>query len=210
MIHRRFVAVAALALSLAVGVAFAVPTPASNALPSQAKDAKPVADGEYTVDPVHTTVMFRVQHYETSWFYGRFGDVSGKVNYSAATPEKASVEFTVKTASIDTFHPARNTHVKSAEFFDVEQFPTATFKSKKVAKSATGLSVTGDFTLHGVTKELTFEVLHLAGGKDMKGNVIGGFEGKLEFKRSDFGIKTFLPAVGDDITLLVSIEALKS
>lgn len=206
MIHRRFVAIAALALSLCVGIAFAVPTPAD----SHNTEAKPAADGEYTVDPVHTTVMFRVQHYETSWFYGRFGDVSGKVSYSAAAPEKSTVEFTVKTASIDTFNPARNTHVKSAEFFDVEQFPTATFKSKKVAKSATGLSVTGDFTLHGVTKELVFEVMHLASGKDMKGNAIGGFEGKLEFKRSDFGIKTFLPAVGDDITLLVSIEALKS
>lgn len=205
MFSRRTIAAVALAASLSIGFAFAVPTPDSHA-----SEAVQAAGGTYTLDPVHTTVMFRIKHLDTSWFYGRFGDVAGTVTYAGQAPEKSSVEITVKTASVETFNPARDKHVKSAEFFDVEQFPTATFKSKKVAKSAAGLTVTGDFTLHGVTKELTLDVAEVGSGKDMQGKAIIGFEGKLVFKRSDFGIKTLLPAIGDEITLLVSLEAAKS
>ena len=206
MISRRFVAAAALALSLAVGVAFALPTPASVA---RAEDTPQAADGTYTVDPVHSSLMFKIKHLNTSWFYGRFADVSGKVTYSAATPEKSSVEFDVKTASVDTFNDGRNKHVRSGDFFDVAQFPAATFKSTKVAKGGRGLMVTGDLTLHGVKKEVTIDAALVGGGKGKGGGALAGFDGQLTLKRSDFGMKTMLDALGDEVTVLVSIEAAK-
>lgn len=204
MSTRHLFAAAALALSLAVGVAFAVPTPDSHN-----KEAMQAADGTYAVDPTHTTVMFKIKHLNTSWFYGRFADVSGKVMHNAAEPEKSSVEFEVKTASVDTFNEGRNKHVRSADFFDAAQFPTATFKSKKIAKGGRGLTVTGDLTLHGVTKEITIDASAVGSGKDMQGGAIAGFDGSFTFKRSDFGMKQLLEAVGDDVTILVSIEAAK-
>jgi len=162
----------------------------------------------YAVDPVHSFVTFRIKHLNTSYTYGRFNSPEGAINYDAANPEKTTLEVTVKVANVDTNNAARDNHLKSPTFFNVKEFPTITFKSNAAQKKDdTHLEITGDLTLLGVTKSITLNVEITGTGKDMKGNPLVGFETTLAIKRSDYGMKEMLDAVGDDVSLAISIEA---
>jgi len=158
------------------------------------------------VDPVHSALTFRVKHMNTSYAYGRFNVIAGTFAIDETDPAKSSFDFTVKTASVDTGNPGRDTHLKNTDFFNATQYPNITFKSKTVSSSGKGtLEVTGDLTLHGVTKSITVPIEY-ATGKDMRGGPIGGIEAVFTIKRSDFGMKGMIGPVGDDVKIMLAAE----
>jgi len=163
----------------------------------------------YAVDPVHSFFMFKVGHFGIGNVYGRFNDVSGKVVFDAANPANDLFDIEVKTGSVDTHNDARDKHLRSPDFFNAQQFPTATFATKSVqAIDAKNFQVTGDFTLNGVTKSLTIPVTFIGTGKGPQGEARIGGEARFTIQRSDYGIKTFLPAITDDVELTIAIEGI--
>ena len=161
----------------------------------------------YAVDPVHSSFIFRIKHINTSYLYGRINTSSGTIVFDEADPTKSSVELELKADTVDTFAEKRDQHLKGPDFFNAKQFPTITFKSKSVKKVGEDYEVTGDFTLLGVAKEITVKLAHTGGGKSPFGDFRIGFEGTFTFKRSDFGMKAMLNAVGDDVQVTVAVEA---
>ena len=162
---------------------------------------------DYEIDPVGSYVVFNVSHFGVGACYGRFNEFSGTVSYDKDKPADAKLTFTVKAASIDTGNEKRDDHLRNADFFDVVKFPEIKF----VSKSVSGNKLTGDLTMHGVTKEITADVTvtgigtHLGNKKELLGAVAN-----FTVKRTDFGMKYGVPdAVGDEVKLTVAIEALK-
>jgi polyisoprenoid-binding protein YceI len=144
----------------------------------------------YQIDSAHTHAQFKVRHLMVSNVKGDFDKVSGSIVYDDANPGAASINVTVDVASISTREPQRDAHLKSAEFFDVEKFPTITFVSKEVARSGEdSFEVVGDLTIHGVTKTVDLNVEELtAEVKDPFGLYRRGATAKTTILRSDFGL----------------------
>jgi len=187
----RFFALAAV-LSLAVG-----------AVSLRAADT-------YQVDPVHSTFLFRIKHMNVSYTYGRINNGTGTVVVDEADPSKSSVELELKPENVDTNNEKRDQHLKGPDFFNSKQFATITFKSKSIKKDGdTNFDVTGDFTLLGVTKEITVKLTRTGAGKDPMGNFRTGFEGTFTIKRSDYGMTQMLQGVGDDVQITTSVEAMR-
>jgi polyisoprenoid-binding protein YceI len=145
---------------------------------------------QWVVDGSHSSAGFSVKHLMITNVRGEFQKVEGKVTYDAAKPEATTIEATIDVASLNTRDEKRDGHLKSPDFFDVEKFPTLTFKSKSTkAKSKEELSVTGDLTIHGVTKEVVLEVEGpSAPTGDPWGNVRIGATATTKIKREDFGL----------------------
>jgi polyisoprenoid-binding protein YceI len=161
----------------------------------------------YAVDPVHSSIVFRIKHMDTAYFHGRVNGAAGTINFDAANPEASTFEVTVKVDDIDTGNKQRDEHLRSASFFNAADFPTITFKSTSVKKAGDKqLDVTGDLTLHGVTKSVTVKVDHTGSG-DMKGKPIVGFETVFTVKRSDYGMKEMMGPLGDEVRLTIALEA---
>lgn len=168
-----------------------------------------VAADTYKVDGVHSSAMFKIRHLGVSNVIGRFNDISGTITADKKKPESSSVKITIKTASVDTNNDTRDNHLRSPDFLDSRKYPTMSFKSTKVRKlSATKYEVTGDFTLHGVTKTIRVKVDFLGEGKGMKGETRAGFETSFTIKRSDYGMKKDIPMVGDEVQITLSVEAI--
>ena len=169
----------------------------------------------WNVDPSHSQVGFSVKHLVISNVRGEFGKYAGKVVLDDADPTKSTVEATVDVASIDTRVADRDTHLKSPDFFDVEKYPTMTFRSTKVAKAGNGaLKVTGDLTLHGVTKPVVLDVTTTPEVKGAYGETRRGFAATAKLNRKDFGLtwsKTVEagPVVGDQVTIALDLEVVK-
>jgi polyisoprenoid-binding protein YceI len=163
----------------------------------------------YAADTTHSSVVYRVKHLNTSFAWGRFNDIKGAFTLDESNPVEGRFEFQVKADSIDTADPKRDQHLKSPDFFNAVQFPAITFKSQSITKSANGYDVTGDLTLHGVTKPVTLKVVQTGAGKNMTGTPIAGIETSFNLKRSDFGMSKMIPAVGDDVWVNVSIEGVR-
>ena len=168
----------------------------------------------YTFDKSHSEIFFQVRHLVTK-VRGRFSDFDGALQYDNGSPENSKVSFTIKSASIDTNEPQRDTHLRSADFFEVEKYPTLTFTSKRITKKgADSFDVVGDLTIHGVTKEVTLPVTHLGAAKDPWGNQRLGFEAELTLNRKDFGLmwnaalETGGFLVGDDVKITLSVQAI--
>jgi polyisoprenoid-binding protein YceI len=167
------------------------------------------AADEYALDPAHTAVTFKISHLGLSWTYGRFKDVSGTFALDAANPANVSCALTIKAESIDTDNAKRDEHLRSPDFFNVKQFPVITFKSTSVVPAQGGYQVTGELTLHGVTRPVTFV---LAGGRTAefpKGVQRTGFSTELVIKRSEFGMDKFTEAIGDEVHIAISVEGTK-
>ena len=162
----------------------------------------------YKVDAVHSSVVYRVKHMGTSNHWGRFNDLSGTFSLDEANPAKSSLDFTIKTDSIDSGNAKRDQHLKSPDFFNAVQYPKITFKSKGVAKSGAAYDVSGDLTLHGVTKPVTVKVTPVGTGKDMKGTPTAGIDASFTIKQSEFGITkmTGPNMIGDEVLVIVGIE----
>ena len=172
----------------------------------------------YKIDPAHSSAQFIVRHMMITNVRGGFSSVQGTVAYDPQNPSDSSIEAIIDASSISTLDAQRDTHLKSADFLEVEKFPSITFKSKSVAPAGDGeLKVTGDLTIHGVTKEVVLKVEGpTAEGKDPYGNVRMGASGTTKIKRSEFGL-TFNAAletggvlVGDDLKLELEVSLIKS
>jgi polyisoprenoid-binding protein YceI len=193
MTTRTLCAAAALgALALALGAA-------------PARAAEP-----YKVDPVHATAIFRIKHLSVGYTWGRFNDVTGDFTWDDANPAGISFDLHVKPESIDTHNDKRDQHLKGPDFFNVREYPDIAFKSTQVrALEANNYEVTGNLTLHGVTRPLTLRLEHTGAGKDPLGMYRRGVETTLVIRRSDFGIKALPDGVGDEVRIMVSIEGVR-
>ena len=163
-------------------------------------------------DKNHSEVDFSILHMSLSKVHGRFGNIGGSIVMNDADVSKSTVNVTIDVTTVDTGVAARDNDLKSANFFDVAQFPTATFVSTSVAKSGNGLTVTGNLTLHGVTKPVTLNVEGPTGpvqGMDKKPHE--GFSATTTIKRTDFGIAAKMPAavVGDELQLTIDLDVAK-
>ena len=167
----------------------------------------------WAADPAHSGVEFGIRHMGLSTVHGHFGLADGKIVWDEKDVTKSTVTATVNVASVSTGVEARDNHLKTDAFFDVAKFPTATFTSTGVAKSATGLTVTGNLTLHGVTRPVTLEVegpvTPIESPMDHK--LHSGFSATGTLSRSAFGIGTSFPAamVGDEVKLTIELEIVK-
>jgi len=195
---RKLLAVAALAA-----------LPAMTALPVQAADT-------YNVDASHSDVGFSIRHLVTQ-VRGKFDDYKGTIQLDPAKMENSSVDFAIKAASINTGNADRDKHLRGADFFDVEKFPEITFKSKSV--KATGkdqYAVTGTFTMHGVSKEITLPVTFGGTAKDPWGGQRAGFSTETTLNRKDYGIEwnkaldTGGALLGEDVKVTIDLESVKA
>ena len=168
----------------------------------------------YSIDKAHSEVTFQVRHLITK-VRGRFSDFSGTIEYDEGHPELSSVDVAVQAVSIDTNERDRDTHLRSADFFDVEKFPVLAFRSTDIRRKADDrFELTGDLTIHGVTRSVRFDVSYLGKAKDPWGNERVAFEADTTINRKDFGLtwnaalETGGFLVGDDVTVSVSVQAI--
>ena len=172
----------------------------------------------YKIDPAHSSANFVVRHMMITNVRGGFSGVEGTLEFDPQNPTDSRVEAVINTSKINTLDENRDAHLKSADFLDAEKFPTMTFKSKKIAAAGEGeWKVTGDLTLHGVTKEVVLNVEGpTAEGKDPFGNVRIGASATTKIKRSEFGLswnaalETGGILVGDDLKIELEISAIRA
>lgn len=173
----------------------------------------PVFAASYTLDPGHTQVVFSWNHFGYSNPVAQFGKVEGTLEFDQADPTKSNVSVKIAMASVNSNVPKLDEHLQKDEYFDAAKFPDATFKSTKVEKGAAAdkLKVTGDLTLHGVTKPVVLDVtINKVGEHPMRKAPAAGFDASTTIKRSDFGIGKYVPMVSDDIKIHITSEAIDS
>jgi polyisoprenoid-binding protein YceI len=161
---------------------------------------------DYALDPYHAAVTFKVAHAGVSWTCGRFKDSSGSFSVDAANPAALHIEVTARAESLDTDNPKRDEHLRSPDFFNAKQFPALSFKSTAVKPVQGGFEVTGDLSLHGVTKPITVTLVPGSVIEFPKGVQRTGYSTEFKIKRSDFGMDKMLDAIGDDVMVFVSVE----
>jgi len=167
----------------------------------------------YTLDPQHTQVQFSWNHFGFSNPAAVFGKVDATLEFDQADPTKSTVNVTIPLNSVNSNVTKLNEHLESPDFFDAAKYPNATFKSTKVEKGATPdqLKVTGDLTLHGVTKPVTLDVtVNKVGEHPMRKAPSAGFDATATVKRADFGISKYIPGVSDDIKIRITTEAVEA
>lgn len=164
----------------------------------------------YKVDPVHSSVNFRVGHANIGVVYGQFTESGGQFVLDAADASKSSIDIQVQAASVFTHVDKRDAHLKSPDFLNAKQYPVISFKSTSVKKvDDTHLDVTGDMTLHGVTKTMTIPVELVGKGEFPPGTARAGIEAVFEVKQSDFQIKGLPGATSDTVKLMVAMEGIR-
>lgn len=164
----------------------------------------------YTLDPAHTSVVYRIKYSGVTFVYGRFNGPTGNFVYDEATPANSSIEMQVDANNIDTAVEKRDNHLKSPDFFNAAEYPLVTFKSTSVKKlSSDTYQVSGDLTLLGKSRQLTVTAKHTGSGKDPWGNFRRGFETSFTIKRSDFGMDFMLGGVSDEVTITVSVSGIR-
>ncbi|QEE26842.1 YceI family protein [Terriglobus albidus] len=164
----------------------------------------------WKIDPNHSEAGFQVKHLSVSNVRGSLGAVNGTVNWDEKDPTKSTVAAVVETKGLDTRVQKRNDHLKSADFFDVEKYPTLTFKSTEVKRSGDSYLVTGDLTLNGVTKPVTLTVDGpTPPQKNQQGKLVTGFSATGSIKRSDFNFGGKFPdaVVSDLVKITIDVEA---
>jgi polyisoprenoid-binding protein YceI len=178
---------------------------------NEALPTSPTATKEtYTVDATHSAALFQVKHFGISFISGRFTDISGTIGVDRENLDNSSVEVVIRTASVNTDHEERDEHLRNADFFDVEKYPTMSFKSFKVKKIKDNVGeVTGSFTLHGVTKTITTTVTFLGEFDVPWGQHRAGFETSFTIKRSDYGMDKLVGPAGDTIQVMLFVEAMR-
>ncbi|GBD50871.1 YceI family protein [Methylopila sp. Yamaguchi] len=191
-----------LSFALAAALLAAAPVASHAQETPGVKDVARVAAGTYKVDPNHTQVIWSVDHMGFSTLYGAFGQPSGSLTLDPKAPgdAKLSIEFPISGLTVTSEKFAA--HLKTAELLDAAKFPKATFVSTKVEASGDTAKITGDLTLHGVTKPVTLDAtFHGAGANPMSKAETVGFSATARLKRSDFGLGAFVPVVSDDVDL---------
>lgn len=170
------------------------------------------AQSLWAPDTAHSEVDFTILHLGLAHVHGRFGVANGTLTYNDADITRSTVNFVIDVASVDTGTAQRDTHLRSPDFFDAAQYPTASFVSSSVAKSANGLTVAGNLTLHGVTRPVTLEVSGPTGplsGPDHRQHM--GFSAATSVSRSAFNLGSKFPSavVGDDVKLEIELDVIR-
>jgi polyisoprenoid-binding protein YceI len=165
------------------------------------------------IDPAHSEVTFQVRHLLTR-VRGRFSEFDGTIEYDEGAPERSTVAFSIKSASIDTSEPRRDAHLRSADFFETDTYPTLTFASRRLDRTGVDqFDVHGDLTIHGVTKAIVLPVTLLGAAKDPWGQEKVGFEAEITLNRKDYGLnwnaalETGGFLVGDEVKISLSLQA---
>ncbi len=188
---------------------------AKGQIPGLSTEPSDVVAGTYMLDPTHVNVLWTISHLGLSEYQGRFNDITGEMTIDPAKPEEASVSITIKTESIDTLSDHLDEELRSEEAFDAANHPEITFKSTKVVlqdKNEHGheghhAHVTGDLTMRGVTKPVTLHVDLVGSGKhpSSKKEAVG-FQAIGTLKRSEFGLTSWAPVIGDEVELTIGAE----
>ena len=176
------------------------------------------ATAAWNIDPVHSVAEFKVRHMMISNVKGQFTKLAGVMTLDEADVTKSRIEASIEAASVNTRDAQRDTHLKSADFFDVEKFPTLSFKSTRVTRTGDGeLAVTGGLTIHGVTREVVFAVEGPAPpAKDPGGNIRVGLSATTKISRKDYGLTWNTPLetggilVGDEVTITLDVQFVKA
>ena len=175
-----------------------------------------MAVSTWNIDPSHSAIHFSVRHMVVSKTRGRFTKWNGQIAFDPEKPDASKVEVTIDPASIDTADAQRDAHLKSADFFDVEKYPQASFRSTKVENlGGDQYRVSGELTVHGVTRPVAFDALFEGAGKDPWGGERAGFSASLSIDRREFGLQwnkaleTGGVLVGDRVELTLEVEAVK-
>jgi len=170
----------------------------------------------WEIDPAHSSASFSVRHMMIAKVHGGFTKLSGSLHLDRANPSKSTVEAVIDASSVDTREAKRDEHLRSADFFDVQKFPSITFKSKSFRQDGGDLQIAGDLTLHGVTREVILAVEGLDSEmKDPWGNTKIGASASTKIKRKDFGLnwnaalETGGVLVGDDVTITLDVQFAK-
>lgn len=195
------------AICLASLIAF-VGASAAMAQSDEPADFKKVEGGHFTLDKSHARIVFSTTHLGFSTYYGFFGDLDAKLDYEPKAPTASKLEVSVKIDGLVTNDAKLDENLKSPDYFDVAKFPVATFKSTKteVTGAAKG-RITGNLTLLGVTKPVVLDAtLNRGGFNPVTQDYILGFDATASVLRSEFGMKTLVPFVGDEVKLLISCE----
>lgn len=169
-------------------------------------DASKVEAGVYNIEPEHSRITFGVSHMGFTNYYGEFRNASGLLTLDPTKPDSSSVDVKIPTGSVMVPNAKLKEELDGDQWLDAAKYPDITFKSTKVAKTgADTAKVTGEFTLHGVTKPLTLNVkFNGAGTNPLDKNYTSGFEATGMIKRSDYGVKTYVPLIGDDVDIMIS------
>ena len=164
--------------------------------------------GDVTIDKTHTQIVFSISHFGFSDTYGTFKEFDGTISINDETPETSTVDFTIQTASIDTYYAKRDEHLRGKDFFDVQKFPTMRFVSTKVERTGDKTAkLHGDFTMKGVTKPITLDVtLRKQGMHPIVKRESYGFTATGTIDRTDFGFDTYAPAIGADVSFTIETE----
>ncbi len=180
-------------------------------LPAPANAAAKPAVATYTIDNAHTSLIFGISHMGFSYTYGRFNMVSGQLALDGENPANSQIKMSVDAASVDTNNKKRDEHLRSPDFFSVNEFPTIEFVSTSIEPADKTMNVKGNLTIHGVTKELDIELTKLGEGKTQMGDERVGFLAQFEIKRSDFDMKEMIgpQGIGDEVSITMSFEAVK-
>ncbi|MHC4838247.1 MAG: YceI family protein [Planctomycetota bacterium] len=181
---------------------------ATPAAPAPVQDAAAPSAGSYSVDAVHSSVMFRILHNRVANFYGRFNEVSGSFTWDGEDLSKAKVMLEIPTASVDTNDAKRDDHLKGPDFFNVRRYPKLTFKSTKVEGTPGALKVTGMLSLHGVEKEVTADAV-FTGYAETQFGTRAGFEATFRIDRTEFGIEAYPDNLGAAVDVTIALEAVK-
>lgn len=167
----------------------------------------------WTIDPAHSVVEFSVKHLKIATIKGRFSDFTGRITVDHENIQDSSVDVEIGAVSIDTRDEKRDAHLRSADFFDVEVFPTLTFKSSRVVRDGDDLVITGDLTMHGVTQHVMLDAEFNGQAADPTGQRIIGYSAKTELNRKDFGlnwnttVETGGVLVGEEVRINIEIQA---
>lgn len=183
---------------------------AALALTALALPGLAAAADTYKIDPSHTYPNFTVNHLGFSTMNGRFNETTGTIVMDREGGD-SSVDITIQAASLDTGHQKRDEHLRSADFFNVKEYPTLTYKSDKVYfQGENSATVTGNLTMLGTTKRVSLYVDDInCGEHPMTGDQVCGFNAMATVKRSDFGMTKYVPAVSDEIDIRIEAEAVK-
>ncbi len=193
-------------LALAAGAAALLLSTTAFAQMGPSTDPAAVQGGSFKLETSHARIVFSLSHMGLSTWYGDFSGATGTLTLDPKAPAASSLEVSIPTASISTTNAVLDGELKAADWLDATQFPTITFKSTKVTPTGpTTAQVTGDLTLHGVTRPVTLDAtFKAAGGNIMTKAYTVGFEVKGHLKRSDFGVKKYVPLIGDDVDVVIS------
>jgi len=184
--------------SLALSLAIAIPSMASAA--------------DYVIDTkgAHAFIQFRIQHLGYSWLSGRFNDFGGSFSFDETNPNASKVEVNIKTASIDSNHAERDKHLRGKDFLNVSKFPEASFVSTGYKDNGDNTAVlSGNLTLHGVTRPVTIAVTQIGHGPDPWGGYRRGFEGTTTLKLADYNIDYDLGPASREVELTLSVEGIR-